>query len=68
MLFKKLFRLLVVSGSLMGAASGCAARAAEAQAPKKDAPDAGAAPDAHGAARAREGLVLAGVRSDNLYR
>ncbi len=47
MLFKKLFRLLVVSGSLMGAASGCAARAAEGQAPKKDAPDAGtAAPDA----------------------
>jgi len=46
MLFKKLFRLLVVSGSLMGAASGCAARAAEAQAPKKDAPDAGTVPDA----------------------
>jgi hypothetical protein len=47
MLFKKLFRLLVVSGTLMGAASGCAARAAdEAGAAKKGAPDAGTAPDA----------------------
>lgn len=44
MLFKKLFRLLVVSGTLMGGASGCAANAADA---KKPAPDAGApAPDA----------------------
>ncbi|HEX4381765.1 MAG TPA: hypothetical protein VH083_02405 [Myxococcales bacterium] len=43
MLFKKLFRLLVVSGTLMSGASGCAASAAD----KKPAPDAGTqAPDA----------------------
>ena len=48
MLFKKLFKLLVVSGSLMGAAQGCAARAADADKGAKQAPDAGtaAAPDA----------------------
>ncbi len=48
MLFKKLFRLLVVSGTVLGAGSGCAARAADAQASaKKGASDAGMmAPDA----------------------
>jgi hypothetical protein len=45
MLFKKLFRLLVVSGTMMGAASGCAANAQTAAA-KKSASDAGTAPDA----------------------
>jgi hypothetical protein len=48
MLFKKLFRLLVVSGTMMGAASGCAANAASPQGgeSKKPAADAGTAPDA----------------------
>ena len=51
MLFKKLFRLLVVSGTMMGAASGCAANAASGADPqtgasKKSASDAGTAPDA----------------------
>jgi hypothetical protein len=43
MLFKKLFRLLVVGGAILGgtASSGCAARAADAE--KKPAPDAGTA-------------------------
>ena len=48
MLFKKLFRLLVVSGAMMGAASGCAARAADGleAGAKKGGRDAGPAPDA----------------------
>lgn len=47
MLFKKLFKLLVVSGAMMGAGStGCAARAADADKGKKAAPDAGTAADA----------------------
>jgi hypothetical protein len=47
MLFKKLFRLLVVSGTMMGAASGCAARAADAPAgAAKKGSDAGTASDA----------------------
>jgi hypothetical protein len=45
MLFKKLFRLLVVSGTMMGAASGCAANAADAKAAAKKS-DAGTSPDA----------------------
>jgi hypothetical protein len=46
MLFKKLFRLLVVSGTMMGAASGCAANASPQGASKQPASDAGTAPDA----------------------
>ena len=47
MLFKKLFQLLVVSGTLIGSAAGCAARAEQGgAAPKKEASDAGTAPDA----------------------
>lgn len=46
MLFKKLFKLLVVSGSMMGAAQGCTAARAD-PAKKAAAPDAGTpAPDA----------------------
>jgi hypothetical protein len=44
MLFKKLFKLLVVSGALIGGTSGCAARAASDK--KAPAPDAGTAADA----------------------
>lgn len=48
MLFKKLFGLLVVSGAMMGAGSGCAARAADdkGSASKKGGRDAGPAADA----------------------
>ena len=49
MQFKKLFKLLVVSGAMMGAGStGCAARAADADkgSAKKGAADAGTATDA----------------------
>ena len=46
MLFKKLFRLLVVSGTMMGSVSGCAASAASPQSAGSTKPDAGTAPDA----------------------
>ena len=53
MLFKKLFRLLVVGGAVVGATSGCAAKAQVQPASEKkasdkalDASDAGVQPDA----------------------
>ena len=48
MLFKKLFKLLVVGGAVAGATSGCAARAQGREAGQKDssAGDGGTAPDA----------------------
>lgn len=48
MLFKKLFKLLVLGGAVSGAASGCAARAQMNQAGQKNsgASDGGTAPDA----------------------
>lgn len=48
MLFKKLFRLLVVSGAMTGAtvASGCAAQAQTQQPSAKDSADAGTPADA----------------------
>ena len=48
MLFQKLFRVLVVSGSMMGL-SGCAANAAGSQAPKSS--DAGVKTDGGAAAQ-----------------
>jgi hypothetical protein len=44
MLFKKLFKLLVVSGALIGGTSGCAARA-DGSDKKAHSPDAGTAAD-----------------------
>jgi hypothetical protein len=48
MLFKKLFKLLVVGGAVAGATSGCAARAQDREAGQKNsgARDGGTAPDA----------------------
>ena len=44
MLFKKLFRLLVLGGAMAGTASGCAG-AGQGQAATEKKPDGGAAPD-----------------------
>ena len=54
MLFKKLFRTLVLGGAVAGMSAGCAAKAQGAAPKKAESRDAGAAPDA-GAAKKETG-------------